>query len=41
VIWAPFVLAIVLGGAISAALFLGYAWPHEPEPQPEPEADRK
>ncbi len=35
VIWAPFVLALLLGGAVSFALFVGYAWPDSPEPEPE------
>ena len=38
--WAPFVLALVLGFAISAGIYAAYVWPDvepEPEPQPEPE----
>ncbi len=41
VIWAPFVLALVLGLVVSAGLYFAYLWPQvEPdEPAGDPPAD--
>jgi hypothetical protein len=37
VIWAPFVLAVVLGGIIAAALYVAYRWPEVKPEDDQPE----
>ena len=40
-IWGPFLLAVALGGLVSAALFFAYLWPQrEPAEEEDPPRDR-